>query len=95
MIYCCLKCSRFFCNITQQVLPDNQLAMLKEPDTQEDNRAGKKTHGLDIKEYIIPGLVETCCTENMGMGFRMPFSDKIHDLPRIPGRYTFGYPACI
>ena len=80
MVHCCQKSRRFFCNIAQQVLPDNQPVILKESDTEKDNRPGEKTHRLNIEENIILRFMEASCTKDMGMGFRMTVPDEFHDL---------------
>ena len=80
------KCSLFFVDVPQQVLVDDELAMLKLPDTKEDDRAGKKTQRLDVEKDEVFRLVKTCSPQNERMGFRMPAGDQVHDVRRVSGR---------
>ena len=76
-------------------MPDNQPSLLNESYTKENDRPGEKTQGLDVEENEIPGLMETGCTENMGVGFCKPAPDEFHDLPGTSLGNAFYYLAGI
>ncbi len=87
------KSCRFFGNITQQVLPDNKLAMLKKSYTKKNDRPGEKTHRLNVEENIILRFMKSGRAENGRMGLRVTGPDEFHYLPGIPRGYAIHDPV--
>ncbi len=44
------ECCRFLFDIPQEVLPDDKIAMLEEPDPEENDRAREEAERFDIKK---------------------------------------------